>query len=130
MWEMADGLRGSMDAAEYKHTVLGLVFLKYISDALEEARARLELEENADPEDPDEYRGDTIFWVPPGGRWSAIMAQARQPPIGQIVDDAMAAVEMVNPAIRGVLPKNYARPSLDQTRLGRVIDSHQQHTCG
>ena len=122
MWEMADTLRGSMDAAEYKHTVLGLIFLKYISDAFEEARAGLELVKDADPEDPDEYRGDTIFWVPPEGRWSAIMAQARQPTIGQIVDGAMAAVEMANPSIRDVLPKNYARPSLDKTRLGRVID--------
>ena len=122
MWEMADTLRGSMDAAEYKHTVLGLIFLKYISDAFEEARAGLALVKDADPEDPDEYRADTIFWVPPEGRWSAIMAQARQPTIGQIVDDAMAAVERANPAIRDVLPKNYARPSLDKTRLGRVID--------
>lgn len=122
MWEMADTLRGSMDAAEYKHTVLGLIFLKYISDAFEEARADLNLVENADPEDPDEYRAQNIFWVPPEGRWSTIMAQARQATIGQIVDDAMASVERENTAIRDVLPKNYARPSLDKTRLGRVID--------
>lgn len=122
MWEMADTLRGSMDAAEYKHIVLGLIFLKYISDAFEEARVGLKSVEDADPEDPDEYRAQNIFWVPPEGRWPIIMAQARQATIGQIVDDVVASVERENPAIRDVLPKNYARPSLDKTRLGRVID--------
>lgn len=84
LWRMADALRGSMDAAEYKHVVLGLIFLKYISDAFEEARAQLESEQDqgADPEDPDEYRGQNIFWVPPAARWSTLQAQARQPTIG------------------------------------------------
>ncbi|MCS7338923.1 MAG: type I restriction-modification system subunit M N-terminal domain-containing protein, partial [Verrucomicrobiae bacterium] len=92
---MADALRGSMDAAEYKHVVLGLIFLKYISDAFEDYRARLEAERahGADPEDPDEYRAQYIFWVPPEARWSYLKSQARQPTIGRLVDDAMAAIE-------------------------------------
>ena len=122
LWEMADTLRGSMDAAEYKHVVLGLIFLKYVSDAFEEARAKLILVQGADPEDPDEYRAQNIFWVPQEGRWSNVKTQARQPAIGQIVDNAMAVIERENPAIKDVLPKNYARPSLDKTRLGRIID--------
>ena len=122
LWEMADTLRGSMDAAEYKHVVLGLIFLKYVSDAFEEARTKLILVQGADPEDPDEYRAQNIFWVPQEGRWSRVKAQARQPAIGQIVDNAMTAIERENPAIKAVLPRNYARPSLDKTRLGRIID--------
>ena len=124
LWRMADALRGSMDAAEYKHVVLGLIFLKYISDAFEEARAQLvsEQDQGADPEDPDEYRGQNIFWVPPAARWSTLQAQARQPAIGQAVDDAMTAIERDNPALKDVLPKNYARPALDKTRLGSVVD--------
>ena len=124
LWRMADALRGSMDAAEYKHVVLGLIFLKYISDAFEEARGQLESEQDqgADPEDPDEYRGQNIFWVPPAARWSTLQAQARQATIGQAVDDAMTAIEGDNPALKDVLPKEYARPALDKTRLGRVVD--------
>src|SRR3989441_12062207 len=121
---MADALRGSMDAAEYKHVVLGLIFLKYISDAFEERHAALVAEkaQGADPEDPDEYRAQNIFWVPPEARWSHLKAQARQPTIGQLVDDAMAGIERDNPALKGVLPKDYARPALDKTRLGQLID--------
>lgn len=91
LWQMADTLRGNMDAAEYKHVVLGLIFLKYVSDAFEEQRARLEAEsaKGADPEDPDEYRKDNVFWVPPEARWSHLKAQARQPTIGRLVDDAI-----------------------------------------
>ena len=124
LWSMADALRGSMDAAEYKHVVLGLVFLKYISDAFEEAHAKLEAErdEGADPEDPDEYRGQSIFWVPPEARWPKLQAQARQPTIGQAVDDAMKAIERDNPALKEALPKEYARPALDKNRLGQVVD--------
>jgi len=124
LWRMADALRGSMDAAEYKHVVLGLIFLKYISDAFEEQHARLEAEraEGADPEDPDEYRAVNVFWVPPEARWSRIQENARQPTIGQIVDGAMAAVERDNPSLKGVLPKDYARPALDKQRLGQLID--------
>jgi len=124
LWQMADALRGSMDAAEYKHVVLGLVFLKYISDAFEEHHARLELEQanGADPEDADEYRAHSIFWVPPEARWPHLKTQARQPKIGQLVDDAMAGIERDNSALKGVLPKDYARPALDKTRLGQLID--------
>ena len=124
LWGMADALRGSMDAAEYKHVVLGLVFLKYISDAFEEAYARLEeeVDEGADPEDPDEYRAESIFWVPPEARWARLQSEARQPTIGRAVDDAMAAIERDNPALKDVLPKEYARPALDKTRLGQVVD--------
>jgi type I restriction enzyme M protein len=124
LWQMADALRGSMDAAEYKHVVLGLIFLKYISDAFDEQHARLEAErtEGADPEDPDEYRAQNIFWVPPQACWSHLQAQAKQPTIGQVIDDAMAAIERDNPALKGVLPKDYARPALDKQRLGQLID--------
>ena len=124
LWGMADALRGSMDAAEYKHVVLGLIFLKYISDAFEEAYARLEAEvdEGADPEDPDEYRAQSIFWVPAEARWTRLQSEARQPTIGRVVDDAMSAIERDNPALKDVLPKDYARPALDKTRLGQVVD--------
>lgn len=124
LWQMADALRGSMDAAEYKHVVLGLIFLKYISDAFEEQHAKLQAEraQGADPEDPDEYRAKNIFWVPPEARWSHLKAQAKQPTIGQLVDDAMSGIERDNPALKGVLPKDYARPALDKQRLGQLID--------
>ncbi|HHW14278.1 MAG TPA: SAM-dependent DNA methyltransferase, partial [Firmicutes bacterium] len=124
LWRMADALRGSMDAAEYKHVVLGLIFLKYISDAFEEQHARLEAErdQGADPEDPDEYRAVNIFWVPPEARWANLKAQAKLPTIGQLVDEAMQAIERDNPALKGVLPKEYARPVLDKQRLGQLID--------
>jgi type I restriction enzyme M protein len=124
LWQMADALRGSMDAAEYKHVVLGLIFLKYISDAFEEQHEKLVAEKasGAYPEDPDEYRALSIFWVPPEARWAHLKAQARQPTIGQLVDDAMAGIERDNPSLKGVLPKEYARPALDKTRLGQLID--------
>jgi type I restriction enzyme M protein len=121
---MADALRGSMDAAEYKHVVLGLIFLKYISDAFEERHAILlaEKAQGADPEDPDEYRAQNVFWVPPEARWAHLKAHARQPTIGQLVDDAMTGIERDNPALKSVLPKDYARPALDKERLGQLID--------
>lgn len=124
LWQAADALRGSMDAGEYKHVTLGLLFLKYISDAFEEQHAKLEAErkQGADPEDPDEYRALNIFWVPPEARWSHLKNQAKQPTIGQLVDDAMAGIERDNPTLRGVLPKDYARPGLDKVRLGQLID--------
>ena len=124
LWRMADALRGSMDAAEYKHVVLGLIFLKYISDAFEEAYTRLDAErdQGADPEDPDEYRAQSIFWVPPEARWPVLQAQARQPTIGRLVDDAMTAIERDNPALKDVLPKEYGRDALDKQRLGQVVD--------
>ena len=123
LWPMADALRSSMDAAEYKHVVLGLIFLKYISDAFEERHAAVldEWGEEA-AEDPDEYTAEAIFWVPPDARWAHLSAHARQPTIGQLVDDAMASVERDNPALKDVLPKDYARPALDKQRLGQLID--------
>ena len=124
LWQMADALRGSMDAAEYKHVVLGLIFLKYISDAFEEQHGKLDAEkkQGADPEDPDEYRAFNIFWVPPEARWQRLKAQAKQPTIGQLVDDAMGGIERDNPSLKGVLPRDYARPALDKQRLGQIID--------
>src|SRR5256885_5161612 len=124
LWQVADALRGGMDAAEYKHVVLGLLFLKYISDAFEEQHDKLlsEQKHGADPEDPDEYRAHNIFWVPPEARWSHLKAQAKQPTIGQVVDDAMAGIERDNPSLKGVLPKDYARQGLDKARLGQLID--------
>ena len=123
LWQMADALRGSMDAAEYKHVVLGLIFLKYISDAFEERHAMVLAEWGEDAaEDRDEYIAESIFWVPPEARWPVLQAQAHQPTIGTAVDDAMTAIERDNPALNGVLPKDYARPALDKTRLGQVID--------
>jgi type I restriction enzyme M protein len=124
LWAAADALRGSMDAAEYKHVVLGLIFLKYISDAFEEQHAKLlaEKAQGADSEDPDEYRAVGVFWVPPEARWSHLKNQAKQPTIGQLVDDGMAGIERDNPQLKSVLPKDYARPNLDKQRLGQLID--------
>ncbi len=121
LWQMADALRGSMDAAEYKHVVLGLLFLKY---AFEEARSELEaqFDEGADPEDPDEYRAEGHFWVPDEARWDYLKSQARQPTIGVIVDHAMTCIERDNSSLKDVLPKDYARPNLDKQSLGRLID--------
>ena len=124
LWAAADALRGSMDPGEYKHVTLGLIFLKYISDAFEEQHAKLKKEtaKGADPEDQDEYRAVGVFWVPPEARWSHLKAQAKQPTVGQLVDDAMAVIERDNPSLKGVLPKDFARPALDKTRLGQLID--------
>ena len=126
LWLAADKLRNNMDAAEYKHVVLGLIFLKYISDTFEEHRAKLLAGEGdyagANPEDPDEYKAENIFWVPADARWSHLQASAKQPTIGKTVDDAMVAIERDNPRLKGVLPKDYARPGLDKHRLGELID--------
>jgi type I restriction enzyme M protein len=124
LWAAADALRNNMDAAEYKHVVLGLIFLKYISDAFEAKHAELSAQKSqgADPEDPDEYRAGSIFWVPKEARWERIKSSAPQPTIGTIVDDAMAAIERDNPSLRNVLPKDYARPGLDKQRLGQIIN--------
>ena len=122
-WRMADALRGSMDAAEYKHVVLGLIFLKYISDAFEERHAEVLAEWGKDAaEDRDEYIAENIFWVPPEARWQYLKNQTRQPTIGRLLDDALIAIERDNPALKDVLPKDYARPALDKTRLGQVVD--------
>jgi len=122
LWSTADQLRGSMDASEYKHPVLGLVFLKYISDAFEEKHAQLAQGADSDPEDRDEYVAENVFWVPPDARWSQISANAKSPQIGEILDKAMIAIEHDNPRLRGVLPKEYAKPSLGSTRLGAIVD--------
>ncbi len=123
LWAMADALRGSMDAAEYKHVVLGLIFLKYISDAFEERHTAVLADWGADAaEARDEYTAENIFWVPPEARWGHLKAQARQPAVGQAIDKAMVAVERDNPALGGVFPKDYARPALDKQRLGQLID--------
>ena len=126
LWLAADKLRNNMDAAEYKHVVLGLIFLKYISDAFEAMRQKLTEGKGeykgANPEDPDEYRAENVFWVPPAARWSYLQGSAKQPTIGRIVDDAMTAIERDNPRLKGVLPKDYARPALDKHRLGELID--------
>jgi type I restriction enzyme M protein len=124
LWAAADALRNNMDAAEYKHVVLGLIFLKYISDAFEARHAELEADRKsgADPEDPDEYRAVSIFWVPPEARWQYLKSMAPQPTIGQLVDDAMTAIERDNPMLKDVLPREYARPGLDKQRLGQIIN--------
>ncbi|NLS77972.1 MAG: SAM-dependent DNA methyltransferase [Chloroflexi bacterium] len=122
LWAAADALRNNMDAAEYKHVVLGLIFVKYVSDVFEEQHDKLAQERFADPEDPDEYRAANIFWVPQEARWSRLKDNAKQSTIGELVDEAMVAIERDNPSLKGVLPKEYARPGLDKQRLGQLID--------
>ena len=126
LWKAADKLRKNIDAAEYKHVVLGLIFLKYISDAFEILYAKLKEGDGeyagADPEDRDEYKAENVFFVPPEARWSYLQAKAKDPEIGKYVDKAMDAIEKENPSLRGVLPKVYARGNLDPTSLGGLID--------
>ena len=121
LWQSADKLRSNMDAAEYKHVVLGLIFLKYISDSFE-VRYKEAVEENFDPEDRDWYLAENVFWVPQEARWSVLKDNAKQPNIGVLIDSAMDAIERDNPSLKGVLPKNYAREALDKRRLGELID--------
>lgn len=125
LWAAADKMRGHMDAAEYKHVALGLIFLKYISDAFQELYDDLAARQETDytdPEDRDEYLGMNVFWVPKEARWSHIQANAKQPTIGKLIDEAMLAIEKENPRLKGVLPIQYARPDLDKQRLGELID--------
>lgn len=124
LWQAADKLRGHLDAAEYKNVVLGLIFLKYISDAFEKVYAQLELQrdQGADPEDRDEYIAERVFWVPKEARWSVLQSNAKQPTIGNLIDQAMQAIERDNPSLRGVLPGNYGRATLDKQRLGGLVD--------
>jgi type I restriction enzyme M protein len=122
LWQAADKLRGNMDASDYKHVVLGLIFLKYISDAFEERHTALEKEPHANPEDRDEYAAENVFWVPKAARWPKLQAAAKQAGIGKLLDEAMLAIEKENPSLKGVLPKDYARESLDKHRLGELID--------
>lgn len=126
MWKAADKLRKNIDAAEYKHIVLGLIFLKYISDAFDELYEKLNSGEGdyagADPEDKDEYKAENVFFVPETARWSYLLTKAKQPDIGKTVDAAMDAIEKENPSLRDVLPKVFARGNLDPTSLGGLID--------
>jgi len=124
LWATADKLRNNMDAAEYKHVVLGLIFLKYISDSFKEVYEELKNDPSglSDPEDIDEYLSRNVFWVPSKARWDYLLDNAKKPEIGILVDEAMEAVEKGNPSLLGVLPKNYARPALDKQRLGELID--------
>lgn len=122
LWAAADKLRGHMDASEYKHVVLGLTFLKYISDSFEELHAQLLLEPGADPEDRDEYLAQNVFWVPQEARWPFLQGKAKQPEIGKFLDGGMIAIERDNPVLKNILPKDFARPTLDKTRLGELID--------
>ena len=122
IWRAADKLRGNLDAAEYKSVVLGLIFLKYISDKFEAKFAELSEDEYADPEDKDEYAADSVFFVPAKARWAAISQAAHTPEIGKVIDDALDAIEDENLSLKGVLPGNYARPELDKRRLGDVVD--------
>ena len=137
LWDAADKMRGNLEAAEYKHVALGLVFLKYVSDAFEQRR-RFLLEATADPdtdyfipnpdrrgqivESRDEYTSENVFWVPEGARWEYLQSQAKQPTIGVLLDDAMDAIEKENPTLKGVLPKAYAREDIDKRLLGELVD--------
>ena len=122
LWAAADKLRANTEPSDYKHVALGLIFLKYISDAFEAKRAALLDEELADPEDPEEYLAENVFWVPKEARWSHLQANAKQSSIGKLIDDAMLAIENRNENLKGVLPKDYARPALDKVMLGELID--------
>jgi type I restriction enzyme M protein len=123
LWAAADVLRNNMDPAEYKHVVLGLIFLKYISDAFEERHAALIAAGDADlVEDRDEYTAENVFWVPQAARWSALVAKARAPTIGQALDAAMDRIEADNPTLKGALPKVYGLPTLDKHKLGELLD--------
>ncbi|MCL5062738.1 MAG: type I restriction-modification system subunit M, partial [Nitrospirae bacterium] len=134
LWKAADKLRKNMDAAEYKHIVLGLIFLKYISDAFEELYQKLKegkgAYEGADPEDKNEYTAEKVFYVPPSARWNWLQGRAKLPTIGKDVDDAMDAIEKDNPSLRGVLPKVYAQEKLDKQSLGGLIDLIGSATLG
>ena len=122
LWAAADKLRGNMEPSDYKHVALGLIFLKHISDAFEAKREELLGEELADAEDPEEYLAENVFWVPKEARWPHLQARARQPAIGKDIDGAMQAIEANNASLKGVLPKDYARPALNKVMLGELID--------
>ena len=121
LWDAADKLRSNMDAAEYKHVVLGLIFLKYVSDSFIEKYEALKAEGYGDEEDRDEYLADNVFWVPQEARWSYIKSYATSPEIGKVIDNAMEQIEKENESLKGVLTKNYSRPELDKTRLGELV---------
>lgn len=121
LWDAADKLRSNMDAAEYKHVVLGLIFLKYVSDSFTEKYEQLKAEGYGDEEDRDEYMAENIFWVPKDARWEVLKAHATNPDIGEVIDKAMDAIEKENDSLKGVLTKNYSRPELDKVRLGELV---------
>jgi type I restriction enzyme M protein len=118
----ADKLRGNLEPSDYKHVALGLIFLKYISDAFEAKHAALLADDPATAEDPDEYLAENVFWVPKDGRWSHLQANAKQPTVGKLIDDAMIAIEANNARLKGVLPKEFNRPALNKVMLGELID--------
>lgn len=122
IWDAACVLRGNMDASEYKSVVLGLIFLKYISDRFDEKHQALVAEGDGFEEDVDEYTSEGIFFVPPTARWNEIASHAHSPEIGSIIDDAMRSIERENKRLKDILPKNFARPELDKRRLGDVVD--------
>jgi type I restriction enzyme M protein len=122
LWEAADKLRGHLDAAEYKSVVLGLIFLKYVSDMFEQVRARVAQEGLDDPEDRDVYLAERVFWVPKEARWKVLQDNAKQESIGNLIDKAMESIERDNPTLRGMLPGNYGRATLDKRRLGDLVD--------
>ena len=122
LFKAADKLRGNMEPSDYKHVALGLIFLKHISDSFDAKHAALVAEDPRSAEDPDEYKADNIFWVPKDARWSHLQANAKQPTIGKLIDEAMLAIEKVNPSLKGVLPKDYSRPALNAIMLGELID--------
>ncbi len=122
LWQAADVLRGNLDAAEYKNVVLGLIFLKYLSDRFDERYKELVAEGYGDEEDRDCYTEESVFYVPAEARWQAVAAEAHSPEIGQVIDNAMRAIERENDSLKDVLPKNFSRPELDKRRLGEVVD--------
>lgn len=122
LFKTADKLRGNMEPSDYKHVALGLIFLKHISDSFEAKHAELLADYPEGAEDPDEYSAENVFWVPKEARWSHLQANAKQPTIGKLIDEAMLAIEKVNPSLKGVLPKEYARPALNAVMLGELID--------
>jgi type I restriction enzyme M protein len=122
LFKAADKLRGNMEPSDYKHVALGLIFLKYISDAFEAKHKALLAEDAQAAEDKDEYLADNVFWVPKEARWSHLQANAKLPTIGTLIDDAMRAIEKDNESLKGVLPKDYARPALNKVMLGELID--------
>ena len=123
LWKTADALRGSMDPSEYRNVVLGLIFLKYVSDSFEIKYVELiKSDYPEDAEDPDMYLSENIFWIPKNARWSLIQQSAKTPQIGEIIDVVMDEIEKSNDSLRGVLSKNYSSPDLDKSRLGQVVD--------
>ena len=133
LWAAADKMRNNMDPAEYKHVVLGLIFLKYISDSFEEVATKIKNDPEyyaGQEEDKDAYLAENVFWVPQVARWEYIKNNAKKPEIGKIIDDAMINIEKDNPNLKGVLSKNYAKSDLDKSKLGELIDLISTITMG